>query len=287
MIRAGRQEVNVAEGRLIAAPNWGQGGQSFDGVRWFRPLGGQRLEIILLRTREDSSPTHDSSGDLLAAWYAIPIGGHGEAEFYAVDDRHSGTFGTHQSYLGAVWAAEKGPFSARVQGIRQIGEREGVDVRASLLALRAGLSVLEDRGSVTLWYDRLSGDSDPGDDVQKAFSTLYGARFRYYGRANHFVDIPMRTGGLGLQDAALKLSYSTGRDVQVNLDLHAFRTSESEGISDSRLGEEADFWIRFPFRRHLTAQAGYSVTRAGPAMEELGILRGTGHFAYLMTSLRF
>jgi hypothetical protein len=41
------------------------------------------------------------------------------------------------------------------------------------------------------------------------------------------------------------------------------------------------------FRQYLTLQAGYSWTRAGPLMEELGLLEGTGNFAYAMTSLKF
>jgi hypothetical protein len=119
------------------------------------------------------------------------------------------------------------------------------------------------------------------------FSALYGARNRYYGTADYFIDIPNDTGGLGLQDAALKLALRPSPPLSLNLDLHAFRTAAAGGLDSRRLSDEADLWARYRFRQALTIQAGYSLTWAGPVMEYLGRLEGTGHFGYLMTSLRF
>jgi hypothetical protein len=156
-----------------------------------------------------------------------------------------------------------------------------------MLAARIGASVLEDRGSVTLWYDHLSGDGDLSDGEVRVFSTVFGARNRFYGRADYFTDIPAQTGGLGLRDAALKLSLRPVDPLTLNLDLHAFRSASDGDVSSRRFGEEIDAWARMLFRRHLVLQAGYSWTRAGPLMEQLGLLEGTGNFAYAMTSLKF
>ena len=70
-VRAGRQEVAMGEGRLIATPGWGQAGQSFDGIRWMRPTGGANLNLVYLRLREGSSEVHDHSADLVAGWLAV------------------------------------------------------------------------------------------------------------------------------------------------------------------------------------------------------------------------
>jgi hypothetical protein len=169
----------------------------------------------------------------------------------------------------------------------QFGRRMGEDVSAYMLAAQSTLGVLEGRGTLTLWYDHLSGDPDPDDDQGGAFSTLFGARHRYYGRADYFLNIPEDTGGLGLRDAALKLALTASPLLTLNLDLHTFFTAEKGALSSQHLAEEADLWVRYRFRRALALEFGYSLTWAGTAMEELGRLEGTGNVGYLMTSLRF
>jgi hypothetical protein len=208
-------------------------------------------------------------------------------DLLALHDWESRSGGDRQYTLGGVWRGEKGPASFRVQALSQFGRRDGFDVRAYLFAARAGLEVLEEKGSVTLWYDHLSGGEDVGNDRVEVFSTLYGSRNKFYGRADYFTDIPLHTGGLGLRDMVLKLAYAPTEILSLNLDLHALRTAERGDLSSQRLGEEADAWLRYQFREHLAVQAGFSVTWGGPAMEELGRLDGVGKFAYCMTSLRF
>lgn len=156
-----------------------------------------------------------------------------------------------------------------------------------MLALRAGADFLQGKANVTLWYDRLSGDDTPEAGDVRSFSALYGARNRYYGTADYFTDIPTDTGGLGLQDAVLKLTLHPQPPLTLYLDLHAFRTAAEGGMESRRLGEEADAWVRYRFREALTLQVGYSLIRSGPVLEALERLDGTGHFGYVMTSLRF
>ena len=179
------------------------------------------------------------------------------------------------------------PFSFRVQGMVQFGEREGLDLSAYMIAARASLTMLEGRGTVSLWYDHLSGDDDPTDGEIQAFSTLFGARHRYYGRSDYFLDIPNDTGGLGLRDAALKLAYHPNSLLSVNLDIHSFHTAEKGDLSSQHLAEEADLWIKYRFREALALEVGYSLTAARTAMEELGRLEGTANVGYFMTSLAF
>jgi hypothetical protein len=287
-LRAGRQEVAIGESRLVGAPDWGQAGQAFNGARWLRPLGAGALDLTFLQIRESFlSLVHEYEEVFLAASYALPLGRGGTAQVYLLHDRDTEQEGTRQTSLAGIWRKETGLFSFRIQGIHQTGDRKGLEVRAYLLALSASLKLLDENASITLWYDRLSGDEDPEDDVVRVFSTLFGARNRYYGKADYFLSIPLQTGGLGLQDAAAKLAFSPSSILSLNLDLHAFRTSTVGELSSRRLGEEVDAWVRYRFRNHLAVQCGYSLTWAGPGMEELGILQGMGNFGYLMTSLRF
>jgi len=287
MIRVGRQEVAVGESRLVGAPDWGQAGQAFDGMRWIRPTREGSLELIMLQLKEDSSPAHEENAGLLTASFRRRLREGEEGQIYLVHDRDYDSVGVRRISVGGIWKKRTGPYAFRLQGIYQAGERETADVEAYLLAASGTLEVLSGQGSLTLWYDRLSGDSNPEDGVARAFSTLFGAGNRFYGRADYFRDVPAETGGLGLQDGALKLAYSPSPALSLNLDLHAFRTAADGDLSSPRLGEEADAWLQYRFREYLTIRTGYSLTRAGPGMKELEILEGTGYFGYFMTSLKF
>jgi hypothetical protein len=291
MIRAGRQEVQLAEGRFISAPDWGQGGQSFDGVRWMRPIQHGHVDVVYLRTQEGTVPDHDFSADFTAAWVNLAVASGGSLDVLAIHDRTGEPDGTSQTTVGPIAKGETGAFSFRGQGMYQFGERMGLDVSAYMVALSGSLEVLEEKGSVTLWYDYLSGSDGPaegpGNGKLGSFSTLYGARHRFYGRADYFLDIPRDTENLGLQDAALKLAYSPSPILGLNLDIHAFSTAQEGDLSSRTLGQELDFWARYRFRGVLNLEAGYSITWAGDAMEELGRLEGTGNVAYFMSSFRF
>jgi hypothetical protein len=287
LVRGGRQEVSLAEGRFIAAPDWGQAGQTFDGLRWNRPMGEARLDLVYLKLAEGSSEYHDQSADMIAAWVALPLGGFGSVDLLGIHDRSGERDGNGQSTVGSIWKGRSRSLSFRAQGMYQFGKRGGADVSAYMLAAQGTLAVSQGKGTVTLWYDHLSGNRSSDSGEVGSFSTLFGARHRFYGRADYFLDIPGDTGGLGLRDAALKLALKPGPLLSLNLDLHTFSTVEEGTLSSRHLAEEADLWASYRFRGAMTLEAGYFLTWAGTAMEELGRLEGTGNVAYFMTSLRF
>lgn len=286
-LRVGRQEVALEEERFIGAPDWGQAGQTFDGVRWFRPLGEDRLELLLIKVKEAQASQHNHEEELAALWYTKKLGRGSSGDLVALHDRSTAAARTSQYTVGGIWKVTLAPFSFRAHAMSQFGERDGEDVRASFLALQGTLEVSGGKGAITLWYDRLSGDDTPSDGLIRTFTALYGARNRYYGNADYFTEIPRDTGGLGLQDAALKLAYRPSSTFALNLDLHAFRSAAGGGRDSRRFGEEADLQLRYRFRRDMDIRAGYCLTRLGPLLEALRRLEGTGHFGYVMTSVKF
>lgn len=287
LVRAGRQEVELGEARFIGAPDWGQAGQTFDGVRWIRPAGNARANLVYLRLREGSADTHDGTAEFLAGSASLQTQRLGSVELLGIHDWSEGPRGNSQSTTAVIWTMRRGPLSGRVQGAYQFGERTGEDLSAYMIAFRGTLDVREGKGGITLWYDHLSGDAEPMDGEVQSFSTLFGARHRYYGRADYFLDIPDDTGGLGLGDAALKLAYDPTPLLSINLDLHTFRTTARGDLPSRHLADEADLWIQHRFREALALEVGYSLIWAGSALEALDRLEGTGNVAYFMTSLRF
>jgi len=252
-----------------------------------RPIGGASVDLVYLRLQEGSFSDHDSSADFTALDFSSPEGSLGSLDLLAVHNRVGRSLDTHRTTIGPTWRKRSGYFSFRLQGMMQFGEESGYDFSSHMLAARGTLHLLGDKAKLTLWYDKLSGDSDQSDGTADSFSTLFGARHRYYGRSDYFRNIPEDTGGLGLRDRALKLKYRPNDLLSMSLDVHSFRTDEQGDLSSRNLAEEIDLWIEYRFRDTLDLEVGYSLTRARTAMEELGRLSGTGNMAYLMTSLLF
>jgi hypothetical protein len=291
LIRAGRQEVHLGGGRLISAPDWGQAGQSFDGIRWMRPFERGQVDLVYLRLKEGTTLDHDFTADFTAAWMTFEVSSAGSLEILGIHDRAGEPNGTSQTTLGPTIKGGSGPLNFKLQGMYQFGERVGVDVSAHMVAFSGSLDVLDGRGRVTLWYDHLSGNKDPGEGSGDAelgsFTTLFGARHRFFGRGDYFLDIPRDTENLGLRDAALKLAFEPTPLFSLNLDVHAFSTAERGTLTSQTLAQEADIWIKYRFREALDLEAGYALTWAGQAMEELGRLEGAGNSVYLMSSFHF
>jgi hypothetical protein len=151
---------------------------------------------------------------------------------------------------------------------------------------RAGLAVKEG-ATLTLWYDLLSGDEDQTDDEVGVFSTLFATNHPFYGLADYFTDIPLHTGGLGLQDLALKLALAPRPHTDVNVDLHTFRTAEQGSLSTRSLANELDLTLVRRLSPAFSVMAGYSFVQARKGMKELERLEADAHWAYLMLNARF
>lgn len=81
-----------------------------------------------------------------------------------------------------------------------------------MLGARLGFDV-GTGGSLTLWYDLLSGDADPNDGDTKVFDTMFATNHKFYGFADMFLNISVHTGGQGLQDLAVKGSQGKPRSL--------------------------------------------------------------------------
>ena len=108
MVRGGRQEVELGEGRFIGAPTWGQAGQTFDGVRWLRSLSDSRIDLVYLRLRDGSAEVHDHTAEFWAASLALPFGGLGSVDVLAIHDRSGEPDGNSQSTVGSIWNRIRG-----------------------------------------------------------------------------------------------------------------------------------------------------------------------------------
>lgn len=260
-LRLGRQELAYGEERLVGALDWVQQARSFDGGRFRGRWDDIVIDAFAMRLSEDEVFPEDAS--FLGVYGTLPAAG--SLDLYALYNS-VGDDVTDQATLGARWSSERAPLRWRVEAAYQTGTRLTEDVAAYLLALRAGVpfDALGDGGVVELWYDRLSGDDDPLDGEVRVFDTLFATNHKFYGTMDLFTNIPLHTGGRGLQDLALKASVPRG-DVALAADLHGFWLAAADGLESGHLGEELDLSARWAYAPGVGVSGGLSLFAPGDA----------------------
>jgi hypothetical protein len=146
--------------------------------------------------------------------------------------------------------------------------------------------LLDGRAGVTLWYDYLSGD-DAATPETEVFHTLFATNHKFYGVADIFLDLPAHTGGAGLQDMAVKLSWRPTDAIGIGADLHSFRTAKQGSLSGSHFGEEIDLTVSHRYSDYLSATAGFSYVFQDDPLAEVGRLSENLKWFYLMLSASF
>jgi hypothetical protein len=285
--RAGRQEVAFGGQRLVGAVNWSQQGRSFDALKLSAAGDVFSLNLLGAVLANDITATHDADQYFLAAYGQLLEVGPGTLDLYGLYNRVADLPNTDQVTLGARWWGSRNAITFRLEGSYQTGERQAVDVSAFMFGVRVGAAVAEDKADVTLWYDYLSGDDDPTDNEVKVFDTLFATNHKFYGFADYFLNIPVHTGGRGLQDIALKSSLRPIPDVTLRADIHSFHAAQSEGLSSGRFGEEIDLTAAYRYSRSLGISGGFAYVLAADAWAEIGRLFENALWSFVMLDATF
>ena len=281
----GRQAISLGGQRLIGAVEWTQQGRAFDGVRLgVMPFWGT-VDVIGIQLAEASSAQFTANAYLVGTYATLKKIPAGAVDLFALFNQASGAMETEQTTLGFRYVGKNDKVSYRAEGAFQTGTRAGADVRAFMAGVRAGTKV--GKASLALWFDSLSGDDDPTDGEVKVFDTLFATNHKFYGFADLFLNIPVHTGGLGLQDVAFKGSLPVHKKANLAWQIHAFAAAEKGGLDSSRLGEEVDLTLTWKYRPKLAIIGGFSQVFAADGLKALGRLTDDLSFAYLMTNVSF
>jgi hypothetical protein len=292
--RVGRQELVYGEERLVGVVNWAQQGRAFNGVRLrARVVDGLILDGLVMPIGNEDVGQPGSNAGLYGLYGVASLAGTVDAYLlYNNEDTRAGeppatTRFTDQYTVGGRWSSGGQGFTWRVEGAVQRGTRQDRDVSAYLVAARAGRA-LSDRLAVDLWYDLLSGGDDPTEPTIRVFDTLFATNHKFYGSMDLFTNIPVQTGGRGLQDLAAKGSYRLSDGVDLSLDFHAFRLAATADGEAARIGEELDLELRWAYAPGVVVSGGASYFV--PAEAWSAVLarpdRNTG-WGYVMLGVRF
>jgi hypothetical protein len=285
-VRVGREELNLGGQRLVGAVGWSQPGRSFDGARVAAGAGSAGVQLFGYRLQQATSTNHDHDAIFAGAYGDIDLSG-ATLEPYGLYNNRRSDEPTSQGTVGARVHGERSNIRYRAEGSYQFGRRAGSNVTAFVLGARLGTTLAGGLASVTLWYDYLSGDNDPNDGTSKVFDTLFATNHKFYGFADLFLDIPLHTGGLGLQDLALKGSIRPWDPFTASLAIHSFRTAAQGSLTTRRLGEEIDVTLAHRYSTNLRVSGGLAYVFQGAGLSELGRLDRDMVWTYLMLDVTF
>jgi len=239
--RLGRQQVKIADERLVGAVDWTNTGRSLDGARLSGKAGRFDWSAFWMSIRERDSllsvglDPQLNQGVNDDGWL---IGGFGStslgsliAELTFLVDRYAITEESYTTNL-RVHGSSSG-FLYEGAGAWQTGP----DLSAWFASGRLGYGW--GRNSIAAQLDYLSGDPDPDDGETKAFNTLYATNHKFYGFMDYFLALPAQLDQAGLVDAVLRGAWGAAPNTTVRLDLHRFWTAE-ERNGETALGTELD-----------------------------------------------
>jgi hypothetical protein len=265
---------------------------AFDAARLSADGSDVRLDVIGAWLSDATSATNDDDAYLLGAYAQLREAGPGTLDVYALfntrfDRSGAGDPDTEQGTFGARWWGQSGNVSFRAEASYQTGDRAGLDASAFMFGGRMGTTLGDGAGSLTLWYDYLSGDDDPSDNDINVFDTMFATNHKFYGFADLFLNIPVHTAGRGLQDIAVKGSYRPDPRVSLGLDIHSFHVAKSQGLSTGHLGEEADATVTYQHSGNMRVTAGLSQVIQADGFADIGRLNENMTWVYLMMDVGF
>jgi hypothetical protein len=292
MGRFGRQEVNFGGQRLVGAVNWAQQARSFDGIRVGSGGSVGNIDFFAAKLQENQAGDETREADLVSTYGTWDLSDTQDLDLYWIydhrqdDEAVAGEQNTDRHTFGARWVGNVSGFTYRAEGSYQAGTFVGTDVSAFMFGGRIAHG-FAGKGTVTLWYDYLSGDGDLGDDELKVFDTLFATNHKFYGFADMFLDIPAHTGGRGLQDLAIKGTYRVHADWLLRLDLHSFHMADKGPLTSGHFGEEIDAAATWSYHKYLNLTAGVSYVFQNDAWAEIDRLTKDLGWVYVMLDAKF
>jgi hypothetical protein len=287
-LRAGRQEMEFAEGRLVGTNPWRLGRRSFDGVRGaWAALDGTVVDFFGMQLRESEATPVTSDAAFFGVWSETSLGGGRSLHLFALHDRDERQASTARTTLGTYYTGSTGIVTYRAEGAYQTGEAAGLDVSAWMLAARVGAPVFQGRGDVHASYDYYSGDAAPATGESGAFSDLFGRNHPFFGEADLFGDVPGATNGRGLQDISVGLGWNVLDEGRLTVALHQFLVADDQGLAGSTLADEVDLRLGWPVMTGIDLLTGGAWVSLAESGEAVGLASGNVLFGYVQLRAAF
>ncbi|MFV0482865.1 MAG: alginate export family protein [Bacteroidales bacterium] len=301
-IKAGRQEFNYDDVRILGNVDWAQQARSHDGALFqFTKVKDLRIDLGLAYNRQGELNTntyYDLAGykamqflwanyqsDKFYGSFLFLNNGVQDSSGTDLNIKYSQTIGFYlksKNLKGWGYSA-----SAYYQG----GKLRG-DTKLSAYYFAASLNKrIAQNFSGTLGFEVLSGNDQGSTDTKnKAFTPLYGTNHKFNGHMDYFY-VGNHGNSVGLGDYYLTLKYAKNKFTTA-LTGHYFTSmgdilDKDSKVMDNYLGFELDWMIGYKFTDNFNLSAGYSRMFAGDALNQLksgDSARDNANWAYIMLS---
>jgi hypothetical protein len=295
-IQAGRFEVSYGTQRFFGAVGWHFVGRSFDGVRFGIAPEKFGIDLFALTVRESVSyignarpgtypypqeptPSHSIYGIWKKTKFddnnKLDLFGYWEINRFKVGDEPCRL---NMPTLGGSYWGTFGKISTTIEAAYQFGDMIGKDISAYLVSASVYYQV--SIAKLGLGADILSGtDPDDASTKMNTYQATYGTNHKFYGYMDYFINIPVNTMFLGLNDFYIT-SYFKPQDSKWSFgaNIHQFMSNKSSEItlpgnssptSENTFGQEIDLTVKYGIIKGTTLVWGGSVFFPGGLMKHM------------------
>ncbi|MBK8911412.1 MAG: alginate export family protein [Chlorobi bacterium] len=273
-LRVGRQVLAYGNERLVGASDWGNFGQSFDGLVAKTTIGSVTLDgIAAAIARNPATPVYTRDVFLAGLWGGWKTAG-GPADptvtiqgFFLFDNPRFDSVRQNRHTVGVHSIGALSGIDYEVDGAYQFGDffagAAHRDIAATLVGVRLGYTMKEAMGlRIGAGLDMLSGKGTDSTKHQ-VFNTLYATNHKFYGHMD-ILDNAAQRGDMGLRDLIIQASVATSATTKIAADLHLLSLASNPddlGISGgtATIGKELDLTFTAKLFDAFTLQAGWSL----------------------------
>lgn len=292
-LRLGRQEVVLANERLVGRPLFLEQSRSFDGMH-LRYDKAVELEAGYFLVR-DYSVGPEQEG--------LPNGkrhlgiGHLGYEVIKPFHPHVLTVLDADTAIDRLVVTAGGLITGSVGGVLvlsyaaegyyQAGHEGTSNVSAWLAEFSTRVtSSHESAPFAEVRATMVSGDDKPDDPTAKTFSSPFPRGHRIHGEMDFFINFPRDTDGRGLRDFGGRIGWAP-KKVALTAAFHFFDAMAARPDGLRHFGFESDFRISYPFWEYAYIDTFYGFFVPGEIKRAGLVDPGIEHFVYATSRVRF
>lgn len=264
-LQIGRIELDYGNGRLFSPlPGWNYIGQSFDGGRlryhlpdWFN-LHLDAFSVVIknstpaIRPNPSAYPLKSNPGHgIHGLWSSAEFAPEAKIDLFGYyeinqNETKAGYMDINRWTLGLNHRGKylDGFINTTLEAVYQVGKVSDLNVNAYLLS--ASAFVNPDDFHMGAGMDFVSGNPVNSIHTNHAFSQSFGNNHAFYGYMDYFLNIPVSTKSLGLNDYYLKTLWAPKQwPWEIAFDLHHMTSNQMADNGQSIFGQEADLTLTY------------------------------------------
>jgi len=293
-LRAGRQEILLGAGRLVAPHDWANARRTFDGLRatadggrW--SVGGFAARPVTTRAeRADRADGNRLFAGLIAA-YSWDIGLTAEGYVLHLDDDRTSVGTSNVQTIGSRLLWRSGRIAIEGEGAIQAGSagtRDRLAGMASAEAVYSLYGIAPWPAWISATVDWASGDDDPTDGRDATFAPPFP-------NGHAFLGIMDLVGRRSVAAAGVQASARPRRWLGLTAEVHGFRLATGAdalyNAAGTHVGTELDIVAEVNLADRAALHLGYAHFWAGNFVDDANGAGSDGdaQFGYAQLTVRF